>query len=361
MTSRARSVQELSSTVGSLVGGYDVVMFDLDGVLYLGADPVPYAAGAAQHAHAVGASVAFVTNNASRTPEHVAARLRDVGVPADASDVVTSAQAAARLVAAQVPAFAAVLVVGGAGLEAALVEHGLRVVQALTDEPAAVVQGFSPDITYEQLAEAGYAVASGLPWVASNTDLTIPTARGIAPGNGTLVAAVAAASGRQPQVAGKPEPPLFDETVLRIGGQRALVVGDRLDTDIEGANRVGADSLLVLTGVTDASSLCNADPARRPTFVAPDLRGLSAPQPAVAVPDPGDSAQGRRCGVWRAEVNAAGVLEVTAASVAGAQQIGDSAIALLRASVAAAWAWRDSQASPGGVDAAALAAALEGG
>jgi HAD superfamily hydrolase (TIGR01450 family) len=366
MTSRDRYVYELSHAVAPLIDGYDVVMFDLDGVLYLGTEPVSYASDGVEQVRAAGSSVAFVTNNASRTPEEVAAQLQAVGVSADSSDVVTSAQAAARLVAGQVPAAAAVLVVGGAGLEAALCEHGLRPVRRMTDEPAAVIQGYSPEVTYSDLAEAGYAVASGLPWVASNTDLTIPTSRGIAPGNGTLVAAVAAASGQRPQVAGKPEPPLFDETVLRVGGHRPLVVGDRLDTDIEGANRVGADSLLVLTGVTDASALCNAHPVRRPTFVGADLRALSASQPAVTAHSDHDVGPSWRCGGWRAAVTPAGSLEVVAESESGAAlESGvsascDSMIALLRAGVAAAWAWRDGRPSPPDVDASALAEALAG-
>ena len=365
MTSRDRSVDELSNATAPLIDGYDVVMFDLDGVLYLGDDPVAHAADGAERVRAAGSSVAFVTNNASRTPEQVAAQLSDLGITAEAADVVTSAQAAARLVAAQVPAGAAVLVVGGVGLEAALAEHGLRAVRSLSHEPAAVIQGFSSEVAYAHLAEAGYAVAAGLPWVASNTDMTIPTARGIAPGNGTLVAAVAAAGGQQPQVAGKPEPPLFDETVLRIGGHRPLVVGDRLDTDIEGANRVGTDSLLVLTGVTDPSALCNAEPLRRPTFVAPDLRGLTASQPVATAVErrDADSEQGWHCEGWQAVVTSAGRLEVAPAPASGAARnraprSGDSTIALLRAAVAAAWAWRDGQPAPPDVDAAALAAAL---
>lgn len=380
MTSRNRSVHELSHAVAPLIGGYDVVMFDLDGVLYLGVEPVAHACDGVERVRAAGSSVAFVTNNASRTPEEVAAQLRDVGIEAESADVVTSAQAAARLVAAQVPAGAAVLMVGGAGLEAALAERGLRSVQSLSDEPAAVIQGYSSDVAYSHLAEAGYAVAAGLPWVASNTDLTIPTARGIAPGNGTLVAAVAAASGQHPQVAGKPETPLFDETILRIGGHRPLVVGDRLDTDIEGANRVGVDSLLVLTGVTRPSCLCNADPVRRPTFVAPDLRALSASQPVVTAKGDRDFGQSWHCGGWRAAVTSAGVLEIAPDSANGAAQeraaqdgasqsdasqgspsrSSDSKIALLRAGVAAAWSWRDGQPSSPDMDAAALDAALGG-
>lgn len=336
---RTRPVRALSASTGPLVSGYDVIMFDLDGVLYRGDEPVPHAAAGVQRAREAGASVAFVTNNASRRPEDVAALLHQVGIAADAADVVTSAQAAARLVAAEVPTGSAVLVVGGVGLEAALREHGLRPVRELADGPAAVVQGYSADVAWTHLAEASYAVTAGLFWVASNTDRTIPTARGIAPGNGTLVAAVAAPSGRHPVVAGKPQAPLFDETVLRVGGGRPLVVGDRLDTDIEGANVVGADSLLVLTGVDGAQEVCNADPIRRPTFIAPDLRGLDQPQAWVAAVDDFVVGHGVRCGPWRATVTAAGALELEHDSVPDPAH----EIARWRAGVAAAWAWRDAQ------------------
>jgi ribonucleotide monophosphatase NagD (HAD superfamily) len=154
-------------------------------------------------------------------------------------------------------------------------------VRSLTESPAAVIQGYGPEVGWRDLAEAAYAVESGLPWVATNIDKTLPTARGIAPGNGTLVAAVVTASGVSPIVAGKPEPPLHHESVLRMGAAQPLVVGDRLDTDIEGACRVGVDSLLVLTGVTSPEALVSADPAHRPTYVAADLRGLLEAQPHV--------------------------------------------------------------------------------
>lgn len=341
---RARHVHRLSSCAGPLMEPYDVVMFDLDGVLYLGSAAV---SGAAEQVHRVrhrGTTVAFVTNNASRTPAQVATRLRGLGMDADPSDVVTSAQAAARLVAEQVPAGAAVLVVGGEGLEVALSEQGLRPVRSLADGPSAVVQGYSPDVAWTHLAEASYAVADGLPWVASNTDRTIPTARGLAPGNGMLVAAVAAASGGTPRVAGKPRAPLFDETVLRVGGRRPLVVGDRLDTDIEGANEVGADSLLVLTGVSGVDEVAAADPVRRPAYLAPDLRGLFVSHPPVHDEPEGTSTSRRvwRCGDWRVSVDTAGAVRVEPQRVAAEPA---DAVALLRAAVGAAWAWRDAGAS----------------
>lgn len=288
-----------AGSAGPLVQEYDTALLDLDGVVYAGPDAIEHAVESLGEARRRGMRLAYVTNNASRPPQTVADHLTRLGVPAEASEVITSAQAAARLVAAKVPAGSAVLVVGGRGLEEALEERGLRPVRSLDDGPAAVAQGYDPSVGWKDLAEAAYAVARGLPWVASNTDLTIPTARGTAPGNGTLVAAVRAATGAEPEVAGKPLPPMHRETVIRTGAQRPLVVGDRLDTDIEGAINGGVDSLLVLTGVTTAAALLAAPPHRRPTYVGPDLRALLVPQPEVAAVD-GDA---HRCGGWTASVH----------------------------------------------------------
>ncbi len=250
-------------------------MLDLDGVIYIGANAVPGVPDVMARLRRSGMRIAFVTNNAARTPASVAEHLTSVGVQASASDVVTSAQAAARALEGLVPPSSRVLLVGGEGLREVLMDRGFVPVDSADDDPAAVVSGFDPLITWKQLAEGSYAARTGLPWVASNTDLTIPTARGIAPGNGTLVDAVAAAAGRRPtSVAGKPFTPLFDETVARVGSEHPIVVGDRLDTDISGAINAGADSLLVLTGVTDLDRLCHAVPEQRPCYVSRRLDGL---------------------------------------------------------------------------------------
>ncbi len=315
------------------VEAYDVALLDLDGVVYTGARAVPHAPEALARAREAGMTLAFVTNNASRTPEVVAAHLTEIGVPAEPGDVVTSAQAAARLVAERFPAGSPVLAVGGDGLVAALRERGLVPVVSAADEPVAVVQGFAPGVDWVVLAEASYAVAAGVPWIASNLDLTVPTDRGIAPGNGALVGVVRAATGAEPVVAGKPELPLHRESVLRTGAKRPLVVGDRLDTDIEGAVAGGVDSLLVLTGVTDVRALLAASPVRRPTFVAADLRALSAPLPRAV---PGDG--GWVCGGWTARVDRA------EAAVSGEGDPYDA----LRAVCAAVWEVAD--ASPAEVD-----------
>jgi glycerol 3-phosphatase-2 len=274
---------------------YDVALLDLDGVVYLGGTAIPGAAQALRKAQAAGMRLAYVTNNAFRTPAAIAALLTSFGTPATAQDVVTSAQAAARLLAERLPAGAPVLVVGGSGLRMAVRERGLRPVSTALDRPQAVVQGYWPDLSYSLLAEGGLAVAGGALFVASNGDLTLPGRRGSQPGNGSLIQVIATATGVQPLVAGKPEPPLHRESVLRTGAKHPLVVGDRLDTDIEGAHRVGADSLLVLTGVTGPAEAVLAPPSQRPTYLAEDLAGLLEPHPEVSSADGAFS-----CGGWTA-------------------------------------------------------------
>jgi glycerol-1-phosphatase len=311
-----------------LTARYDTALLDLDGVVYVGPAAVPGVPELLAGARRRGMRLAYVTNNAARPPDTVAKHLTELGVPATAEDVVTSAQAAARLVAGLVPRGAAVLVVGGEGLVAALAEHGLTAVDSAEAGPAAVAQGFAPTVDWTLLAEGAIAVNRGLPWVASNLDLTIPTPRGRAPGNGTLVAAIRAATEREPLVAGKPELPLHREATLRTGAQRPLVVGDRLDTDIEGAVRAGTDSLLVLSGVTDVPHLLTAPRQRRPTYLAPDAGGLLVPHPDVA-----ETAEGRRCGRWAARI-ADGRLELAAADE---PEVSADGLDGLRAACAAVW------------------------
>ena len=266
----------LRATSAPLAESYDVAMLDLDGVVYIGADAVPGAADHLAAASSAGMHLAYVTNNASRPPGAVADHLRRLGVAADDSDVVTSAQAAARLVSERVEKGSRVFVIGGEGLFEALSELGLEPVQDPDAGPGAVVSGYHPDLRWKTVIDGAILVRNGTPWVASNTDLTVPTPHGPGPGNGVLVRAVAEYAQVEPTVAGKPEPPLFEETLRRVGGERPLVVGDRLDTDIEGAVRTGYDSLLVMTGVTGPAELVGAAPETRPTYVSADLGGLLA-------------------------------------------------------------------------------------
>ncbi|WP_329016722.1 HAD hydrolase-like protein [Streptomyces sp. NBC_00690] len=272
-----------SGSVTALSEAYDTALLDLDGVVYAGGEAIDHAVDSLLVAQRGGMRLAYVTNNALRPPDVVAAHLRELGLSAVADDVINSAQAVARLISEQVPAGSRVLVIGGEGLRVALRERGLEPVDSADDDPAAVVQGYGgPELPWGRFAEACYAIARGVPWFASNTDLTIPSGRGIAPGNGAAVEVVRIATGAEPQVAGKPLPPMHRETILRTGARKPLVVGDRLDTDIEGAFNGAVDSLLVLTGVTDAAQLLVARPEHRPTYVDADLRGLLIGQPEVS-------------------------------------------------------------------------------
>jgi HAD superfamily hydrolase (TIGR01450 family) len=324
---------------------YDLVMLDLDGVVYIGPDVVPGAAEQIERVEQAGLHVAFVTNNASRPPATVAEHLRELGVRADAGDVVTSAQAAATLLAEDLPAGSAVFVIGGEGLEVALTEVGLRPVQSADDGPVAVVSGYNPDLRWRTVTAGAILVRQGLPWVASNTDLTVPTPDGPGPGNGVLVRAVADFAQVTPRVAGKPEPPLVEETVRRVGGSRPLMVGDRLDTDIEGAVRAGCDSLLVMTGVTGLEELVRAEPQRRPTYLSAGLAGLHHPHPAPERTDGGWT-----CGPWTARVQD-GELTVAdgADAKAGDGEADDRADDWWRVVAAAGWAHLDEAGSPAGV------------
>ncbi|WP_330231787.1 HAD-IIA family hydrolase [Nocardia sp. NBC_00508] len=264
---------------------YRALLLDLDGTLYRGHEVIEGAPKALTATGEAAQRLVYVTNNASRGPAVVAAHLAELGFPASADDVVTSAQAAARLLAERLDQGAQVLVVGTDDLAAEVDAVGLRSIRRFNgDAPAAVVQGHSPHTAWPDLAEAAYALRADALWVAANTDKTLPNERGLAPGNGAMVAALRAASDREPVVAGKPYPPLLEDALVRANSRSALVVGDRLDTDIEGANRVGLDSLLVLTGVSTLDELREAPDERIPTYLSDSLDALNH-TPVDAGPD----------------------------------------------------------------------------
>jgi glycerol 3-phosphatase-2 len=326
----------------TLAEAYDVLLFDLDGVVYIGGTAIPGAPEALQAAKRAGAHVAYVTNNASRTPAAVAALLDGMGAPVDEADVVTSAQAAARLLADRLPPKSKVLVIGATALSLAVRERGLVPVLSASDQPAAVVQGYAPGVDYSRLAEGGIAVRKGALFVATNADSTIPNARGTAPGNGSLLQVIQHATGTAPIVAGKPQPPLHRESVIRTGARHPLVIGDRLDTDIEAAYNAGTDSLLVLTGVDTARTVTLAPARQRPTYIAETLDALLEPYPDVTATEAGTS-----CGGWTAAPGPDGELKL---SGSGAPVDG------LRALAAAAWARQDQH---GARDPAQVSAALD--
>ncbi len=330
---------------GPLRERFDALLFDLDGVVYVGPDAVPGAAAAIAEARADGLACGFITNNASRAADDVAEHLAELGIPTPSHDVITSPQAAVSLLPDYVPAGASVLVIGGAGIATALGEAGYLPVHSLEDAPAAVMQGFSPDLSWRDLAMATFAVRSGLPWIATNPDLTFPTPGGVAPGNGALVRVVAETAGREPDaVAGKPEPPLLREAVRRLGAERPLMIGDRLDTDIAAGPRAGMPTLLVFTGVTDVASLLAAVPEERPDYLGADLGVLGDPYPSA-----GWEGEWAVSGVTRVRV-VDGDLEVSAPDGADPWDA-------VRAAASASWAESDAGRP---IDVRAAASALSG-
>lgn len=257
----------------SPVEQHDVLLLDLDGTLYRGEQPVEHAPDAVVRAVAAGSRIGYITNNASRSPADVTAALTGLGYPATSGDVVTSAQAAARVLARRLPAGSRVFVVGTEALAAEVVSAGLTLAGG-ADDAEAVVQGHSPKTAWPRLAEACLAIRRGVPWLATNLDATLPTERGELPGNGSMVAALRTATGAEPEVAGKPGPSLLAEAIRRTAATTPLMVGDRLDSDIAAAHAAGIPSLLVLTGVSDAHDVLTAPADHRPDFLAPDLRAL---------------------------------------------------------------------------------------
>jgi HAD superfamily hydrolase (TIGR01450 family) len=268
-----------------LISLFDALLADLDGVVYAGPHAIPGAVDSLQQLAGLGIGLGYVTNNASRTPAQVAEHLRGLGAPAEDQQVVSSSQAAAELLASLLAPGARVLITGSPALAQEIELVGLTPVSSQEEDPVAVVQGFDPEIGWKDLAEAAYVVSAGALWVATNTDMSIPQARGIAPGNGTLVAAVAAATGQAPRVAGKPEAPLFHAAAKRLAADRPLVVGDRLDTDILGGNNAGFTTAAVLTGVDTRETILAARTLERPDYVITSLTDLHAPYPDVVHTD----------------------------------------------------------------------------
>jgi glycerol 3-phosphatase-2 len=270
----------LLGTTEPLQTAFDAALVDLDGVAYRGPHAIPTAPAALAAARTAGMRLVFVTNNASREPQTVAEHLTSLEIPTTEDEVLTAAQAVAQLMLETVPVGSKVLVIGGAGLRTAVTLAGFEIVSSADDAPHAVVQGFAPEVSWKDLAEASYAVSAGALFFASNKDLTIPNERGTAPGNGSLVNVVVAATGVQPPGAGKPEPAMFRLAAAKASSQRPLVVGDRLDTDIKGARAAGYPALLVMTGVDGIRDAILAPPEHRPSFLGADLTALHMAHPA---------------------------------------------------------------------------------
>ena len=278
-----------------LASAYDTALLDLDGVVYLGEHSIPGVIGALNEAHDVhGMTLTCVTNNAARSSESVAEKLQNMGLKVTARDVVTSAQAGAAELAKLLPQGSTVFVLGSKDLAREVELVGLIPTQDPDVKCDAVVEGFWPDMPWRMLDYAAGILHTGVPWVATNMDLTIPTKHGTAPGNGSMVQALVNAVGRKPTlVAGKPERPLMQQSIDRAGAKKPLVVGDRLDTDIWGATNVGIDSLLVFSGVTSIQEMIAAPVELRPTYIGWDATDILKPQTAAKVD--GDVVT---CGGW---------------------------------------------------------------
>ena len=279
----------LKGTDRPLAEAYELALLDLDGVVYRGKNPVEYAADSIRAAERAGMTIEYTTNNSSRFQHVVADQLKGFGLDVEPWQVITSSVVAARMVAKAVPAGAKVQVLGAEHLREEARRNGLTIVDGPEDHPDAVIQGWYPEMTWQMMAEAAYAVERGASYFVTNRDLTIPRELGIAPGCGSMIRAVITATGVEPVAsAGKPESYMYDEARELnaaeghdlVPKESSIAIGDRLDTDIEAGNRGGYDSLAVLTGVTNPTELMLAPAHLRPTFVATDLRALGETQPA---------------------------------------------------------------------------------
>jgi len=292
---------------------YGCILFDLDGVLYRGEDAVPQAPPTMAELRRRGVRPVFLTNNSSRTPRQVADKLRAIGIEADPAEVVTSALATAELLAERGGGRA--FVIGQDGVREALTDAGIRVLEGEPEEADLVVVGFDGGATYRSLKRASLLVQRGARLVATNADASYPAADGLWPGAGALLSVITTTTGAEPEIVGKPFHPLFEAGRRRGGGGRPLVVGDRLDTDIEGAARLGWDTMLVLTGVSGREDVERT--GIRPTVIAEDVSALlEAPREAGgrgAILGRGagrDAERDRTPGIENARIEDEGVIEM---------------------------------------------------
>jgi len=264
---------------------YQGFLLDLDGVLFRGDQPVAGAGEAVAGLREAGRAVVFLTNNSARTPDQVAEKLRGMGVEASPGEVVTSAQATAWVMATMAredSRAASAYVIGERGVREALAEGGIDVLDGEPEEAGFVVVGWDRAMDYRRLRTATVLVRGGARLVATNADASYPAPDGQQwPGAGALLAAVETASGARATVVGKPHRPLFDAAVERAGTDQALMVGDRIETDIVGALHAGLDSALVLTGAATAQDLLDQDGL--PLMVLDDVGGLLEERPDARV------------------------------------------------------------------------------
>jgi glycerol-1-phosphatase len=279
----------------ALAGEFQGIVFDLDGVVYLGEEVVAAAPAALDQVRGLGVRVAFVTNNSYRPPDRVVEKLNRLGVKAAPGEVLTSAQAAVRLLGGpEGLAGVKVMVVGGPGLRQALEAAGARLVDGGAWRDTEVVAvGFDPDLTYTKVRDATLAIRAGARFVGSNPDTTLPAPDGLWPGAGATLALLRASTGVRPEVAGKPERALLETAAAALGPGPHLMVGDRADTDLDGAHRLGWSTALVLSGVTLLADL--PDLRIAPDHLLRDVGGLlDPPGPVVRPQDAAEQAAAER-------------------------------------------------------------------
>lgn len=250
---------------------YQGLMVDLDGTVFEGNRPVDGAKeGLADH------QIAYITNNASRSPQQVAEHLTELGFPTSPNQVMTSAMAACLMARSVLDNSEGVppkvFVIGADSFKQLAREAGLVVVDSADDNPAVVLHGHSPDNNWARLSEGALAIQRGARYIASNLDSTLPTERGFMVGNGSMVAAVTNATGVVPDAPGKPQPTMFEACMPQFEGRDVLVIGDRLNTDIAGGNNAGLPTLCTVTGVSTHRDVLAAAPGERPTYIAANMR-----------------------------------------------------------------------------------------
>lgn len=267
-----------------LIDCYDALLLDLDGTVWVGDEPIPHAVDALA---GCATKKMYVTNNASRGPEAVAAKLEGMGFEATRYEVLTSAMAAIDMCKRELPS-GKVLVLGTESFVDLVREAGYKPVSSADDHPVAVLQGHNPETGWRELSEASLAIHNGALFFTSNLDATLPQERGMMVGNGSMVEAVVHATGVRPKSAGKPGAEMFHEAARKLGSHVPLAVGDRLNTDIAGGNAAGMDTLHVMTGVSGHHALVAAAPEERPSLIATDLRDLYAPLESLKPSRQGD-------------------------------------------------------------------------
>ena len=304
----------------TVASDYDCLLLDLDGTVWEGGRPIP---GAVEGVLATKLPLFYITNNASKAPSVVAQQLSGIGLATQPSQVFTSAQAAIEMAAENIPAGSKLLILGTPSFQQLALEAGFQVVHSADDQPVAVLQGHNPETGWAQLSEASMAIHAGAQYYASNLDSTLPQERGLAVGNGSMVAAVVNATGVTPESAGKPKSMMFHSAAARAGAQRPLAVGDRLDTDIAGAVAAGMDAFQVLTGVSGHYAVLNVPVTQRATYLAETMLDLL---------QPADSLAPRAQGGFVAELAADGVLHVRGGNAQS------TPMQALRTAVAEVWA-----------------------